>query len=270
MTPMTSNRTLRRTARLLAGPAVAVTGLVALAGAAGATTVTPTYVAGNPTCADVAPAGATWSDAKLDFDPAPGAYTRGALHITITKDAGGLNWTTDADVAAVIMKGGPNANVYAYPGTTDTSDTGLRTPLNPNGGGDPKYYGISHVTFCLGAGTPAETPEQPKAPQEAPKPQPAPAPAETPAAPAVTPEAPAAVAAAAADAPAEILAAADPGQPTEVLGVVYERPAAAAPAQLAVTGIHTEVLSVLGIGLLAAGGIFLALAGRPARRTGND
>jgi hypothetical protein len=269
---MTSNRTLRRTARLLAAPAVAVTGLVALAGAAGATTGTLTYVAGNPTCADVAPAGATWTEAKLDFDPAPGSYTSGALHITITKDAGGLNWTTDADVAAVIMKGGPNANVYAYPGTTDTSDTGLRTPVNPNGNGDTKYYGISHVTFCQGPGTPASTPEQPKTPQQAPTPTPAPAPApaETPAAPAVTPAAPATVAAAA-EVQGEVLAAADPEPATEVLGVVYERPAAAAPAQLAVTGVHTEVLSVLGIGLLAAGGIFLALAGRPARRTtGND
>src|SRR5687768_17021813 len=172
MLDMTSNRThRRRTARLLAAPAVAVAGLVALAGGATAADapvlsgigVTPVYTAGNPSCADITPEGATWTEAKLDFDPAAGDYTRGDLEIEIAKSAAGLEWTTDDDVAAVIMKGGPNAHVYAYPGTDDTHDTGLRPPPNPNSGND---YGISHVTFCLGEGTPDVTPSEPEKPAE--------------------------------------------------------------------------------------------------------
>lgn len=253
MRSMTSNRTHRRTLRLLAAPAAAVAGLVAFAGAATADAhltgngVEPTYVAGNPSCADITPEGITWTEAKLDFDPAPGDYTLGDLEITIAKSDDGLEWTTDGDVAAVIMKGGPNAHVYAYPGTEDTTDSKLRPPLNPNSGKD---YGISHVTFCLGEGTADVTPTDPEKPVEQVVPD-TPVVPETPA-PAVVE---ATVVEAAAVEPA-------PEAPAQVLGVTLE--AAPAAAELPRTGVETSVLALIGVVLLAAGGVLVALAGRPA------
>ena len=56
------------------------------------------------------------------------------------------------DVAAVVMKGGPNAMVYHYDASgsgSDDSDTGITTPINKNGNVDPRPYGISHVDFCF-------------------------------------------------------------------------------------------------------------------------
>jgi LPXTG-motif cell wall-anchored protein len=273
---MTSNRTnrSRRTARLVAAPALAVTGLLAFAGAGASAAsavavddaamsaggITPTTLEGNPTCTDVG--GATWSEAKLDFDPAAGDYTVNGLHVTITKAGAAVGWTSDADVAAVIMKGGPTANVYLYPGPADKADSGLVTPLNPNGNDDTKRYGISHVTFCVAPAAPeeeSETPEEPKTP-ETPKTPDTPATPETPA-----PAAPVVEAAAAPAEPA-VLAAAEV-RPTEVLGVTLTREVAAAPAELPRTGVETGLLAAIGVALMAGGGIVLALAGRPRTTT---
>ena len=73
-------------------------------------------------------------------------------------DGGTLSWElVDEglhlyDVAAVVMKGGPNAIVYHYDvgnGGHDDSDAGITTPINTNGNVDPRPYGISHVDFCF-------------------------------------------------------------------------------------------------------------------------
>ena len=48
-------------------------------------------------------------------------------------------------VCAVIVKGGPQANVYYYPPNT-YSDQGLHSPLNNN---SSRYFDVSHVTFCF-------------------------------------------------------------------------------------------------------------------------
>jgi LPXTG-motif cell wall-anchored protein len=248
MLSMTSNRTHRRRTTLLAGPAAAAVALVALAGAASAVPtgsgVEPTYVTGNPGCADIAPEGADWTEAKLDFDPPAGDYTRGDLKITIVKSATGLDWTTDADVAAVIMKGGPNAHVYAYPGIDDTSDTGLRPPANPNNQAD---YGISHVTFCVGEGEADVTPGEPEKPADPVTPE--------------TPQTPVVPAPAAPDVQAAALEAA-PEPAAQVLGVTLE--AAPAAAELPRTGVETSLLALIGVVLLAAGGTLVALSGRPS------
>ena len=90
-----------------------------------------------------------------------GEYPSGNPLVKITgldKDGGTLSWALlpDAadtyDVAAVVMKGGPNAMVYHYDagsGGLDDSDTGITTPINTNGNVDPRPYGISHVDFCF-------------------------------------------------------------------------------------------------------------------------
>src|SRR5687767_6085692 len=76
-----------------------------------ATHVTPTEVAGNPSC----PAGTT----ELKVEPvASGNYNDGTLFVTITvvntPEGPTFNWTSNIGVDTVIVKGGPNANVYNY------------------------------------------------------------------------------------------------------------------------------------------------------------
>jgi hypothetical protein len=60
-----------------------------------------------------------------------------------------VDWTSfEPGVCAVIVKGGPNANVYLYDGTTQSDDC-LVTPTNQNNG---QPYDISHVEFCYDPG----------------------------------------------------------------------------------------------------------------------
>lgn len=114
--------------------------------------VDPIFVAGNPTCQDL---GYTY-EFKLDLDPASGEYTDAAtgVKVTITNNAAGDGvldaWSATFEgnpfgIDAVIMKGGPGANVYVY-NPEATADGNLVTPTNPSNG---KPYGISHVSFCF-------------------------------------------------------------------------------------------------------------------------
>ncbi len=121
--------------------------------------VTPTVVTGNPSC----PAGLT----ELKVEPVPGAdgnynFDDGTLFVTITivntADGPTFNWTSNIGVDAVIVKGGPNANVYNY-SPEATSDTGLHAPVNSSNG---QYFGLSHISFCYdvdpATNTPTNTP----------------------------------------------------------------------------------------------------------------
>jgi len=120
-------------------PLVAVCGLLAalvLAPAAQATdaSVPPVKVDGNPKCADY---GLT---AITKFDPVTSG-TQGA--VTLDKhDTYYVKWTSAVAVDWVIVKGGPNSNIYKY--AVDTfGDDWLHAPMN---GDQP--YGLSHVEFC--------------------------------------------------------------------------------------------------------------------------
>ncbi|WP_175410655.1 hypothetical protein [Streptomyces sp. TRM64462] len=54
--------------------------------------------------------------------------------------------TFDAD--AVLVKGGPNTNLYDYrPLGGIAADEELHAPLNPE---NDQLYDISHISFCLG------------------------------------------------------------------------------------------------------------------------
>jgi hypothetical protein len=107
-----------------------------------------TFVAGNPTC----PAN-TVQGPKID----PGSNgSFGPVDVT-GYDGKTFDWALKAaylhiyDMAAVIVKGGPNANIFWYDytaGGLDDSDTGLHSPVNHN---NDKYFGISHIQFCLDA-----------------------------------------------------------------------------------------------------------------------
>jgi hypothetical protein len=100
--------------------------------------VAPTFVPGNPTC----PAGTS----SLKIEPVEaGTYSDDGFSVTIEIAADGtLSFVATQGVDQVIVKGGPNANVYTYDPEA-TEDSGLITPTNPN---NNQPYGYSHVDFC--------------------------------------------------------------------------------------------------------------------------
>ncbi len=107
-----------------------------------AASVAPTYVAGNPTCQD--------QGFALGFKPEPqnspsGTYALPGSSgtVTVTSNGTGLvSWSSTIGIDAVIVKGGPNANVYVY-NPESMGDTNLVTPMN-----NQEPYGLSHVEFC--------------------------------------------------------------------------------------------------------------------------
>lgn len=199
-------------------------------GTAGAATVEPQLVEDNPTCEQVLPGSI---EHKLDFNPGDGEYTDGTITVTVSGGTeSGLDWASDIDMDAVIMKGGPVANVYLYPGDADLADTELTTPINPN---NDKPYGTSHVSFCYDL----EIPDEPEDPGDEPEePGDEPEEPETPETPEVEPEV-------------------EPE--AEVLGVQLERPA---PAQLPRTGASTVLLAATGVSLTGVGAVLRRLGRR--------
>jgi hypothetical protein len=169
-------------------PLLAAGALVALPAAASAASVEPAFHAGNPSCIDLG------YGRELKFDP-PSAGTKSGDGVTVELSNGAdelgplVDWTSSAPVDAVIVKGGPNANVYVYAGES-SGDTGLHAPFN----GPGKYYGLSHVAFCWDDETPLPPPgEKPPPPGDKPRPpgeKPPPAGNPPPAPPSVQPPAP--------------------------------------------------------------------------------
>ena len=133
---------------------VASGALLLVPAAASAATVDPAHHEGNPSCSALGYAHG------LKFDPpTAGSKSAGGVSIDLSLGSGTfgklVGWSSSAPVDAVIVKGGPNANVYAYSGGA-TGDSGLHTPFN----GPSKYYGLSHVSFCWDghANPPADDP----------------------------------------------------------------------------------------------------------------
>jgi hypothetical protein len=148
----------------LAWLAVALVSVWALFGGAalvGATHVTPVEVAGNPAC----PAGTT----EYKIEPVTGGtHTFGGFSVTITLgDGSTFSFTANQNVTSVIVKGGPNANVYTYGLPGVMSDTGLHAPVNDSNG---NFYGLSHISFCVpvNQATPTPTPPTPTPPTPTP------------------------------------------------------------------------------------------------------
>ncbi|RKT45777.1 hypothetical protein [Thiocapsa rosea] len=108
-----------------------------------AASVTPTVVDGNPTCTSL---GYTNGYKPQPEPPPSDTYTYPGSSYTVTIDSDGFffDWTSEIDVDAVIVKGGPNANEYKYVPAA-MGDTGLSSPINPNTG---QPYAISHIEFC--------------------------------------------------------------------------------------------------------------------------
>lgn len=139
---ITSNRGPRRATLILV--------LSTLCGLAGvlpvfAAHVTPTFVPGNPDCADL---GYDFGFKPQPEPPPSGTYTfpapDGVNTLTLVSDGTFFDWTSTLALDAVIVKGGPNANVYLYD-PEETSDTGLHSPINPN---NNLPFAISHIEVC--------------------------------------------------------------------------------------------------------------------------
>jgi hypothetical protein len=106
---------------------------------------------GNKKCADLAPAGTTWEEFKIDAIPVNKAYDdpKSDLVITISNASPQtFDWASnDLDMSAVLVKGSNGGIKYLYPGAEDFSDTGLHALEAKK-----NYHDISHVSFCYKVG----------------------------------------------------------------------------------------------------------------------
>jgi hypothetical protein len=139
---------MRRLKLAVLGGVIAAMGTVGMV--SGGHTVTANdhgTIAGNPKCSDYG----SWAfSLKLEAGVNLANGTFGPIVIS-NYNGTRLDWAIAAaylhtyDANLVIVKGGPNAEVYEYD-TFDDWDQGLTAPVNPN---NNKYYGISHVSFCF-------------------------------------------------------------------------------------------------------------------------
>ena len=129
---------------------IALVGSVALAvvGASPGATVrgiTPYVASGYPSCAQVGAAGTS----SVTFTrPVNGASSNGIYLLVDSSTSFGwyvLPETQNVGVRTIIVKGGPNSNVYVYPGG-DYSDGPITAPRNPKNG---KLYDVGSATFCF-------------------------------------------------------------------------------------------------------------------------
>jgi hypothetical protein len=117
--------------------------LFAAAAPSKAASVTPVYVPGNPTCTELGYTyGVRWNYPE---DSRGGTYPLGTGTVTWSTDGTYVDWSSTFGVDAVIVKGGPNANLYAY-SPESFGDNSLASPINPN---TREPYGLSHVDFCF-------------------------------------------------------------------------------------------------------------------------
>jgi hypothetical protein len=105
--------------------------------------VEPNFVPGNPSCTDL---GYDFGFKPQPEPPPSGTYSfpDGIHSVSITSDGTYFDWASDLGIDAVIVKGGPNANVYVYDPEA-FSDSGLRSPINAS---NDQPYAISHIEFC--------------------------------------------------------------------------------------------------------------------------
>jgi hypothetical protein len=105
---------------------------------------------GNVTCDEAASSaglsGYAYSTGKQDYPFNSNTFTNG---VSVTTDGTNVSWSITppsgycvANVA-VIVKGGPNANVYYY-NDGQSSDSGLASPVNASG----NPAGLSNLTIC--------------------------------------------------------------------------------------------------------------------------
>ncbi len=97
------------------------------------------YSGGNVACSQL---GFSKSSTRNNYNDGFANAWPAGISVTVTSGTY-VAWTSTFGIGAVIVKGGPNANVYSY-SPQATGDSGLASPIN-NGGQIP---GLSNLTFC--------------------------------------------------------------------------------------------------------------------------
>jgi hypothetical protein len=126
---------------------VGTAGLVVVGASSGATVrgITPFVASGYPSCAEV---GAAGTNSVTFTRPVNGASSNGIYLLVDSSTSFGwyvLPEIQNVGVRTIIVKGGPNSNVYVYPGG-DYSDGPITAPKNPKNG---KLYDVGSATFCF-------------------------------------------------------------------------------------------------------------------------
>jgi hypothetical protein len=107
--------------------------------------ITPYVASGYPSCAQV---GAAGTNSVTFAPPVNGASSNGIYLLVDTSASFGwyvLPEIQNVDVRTIIVKGGPNSNVYVYRGG-DYSDGPITAPKNPKNG---KLYDVGSATLCF-------------------------------------------------------------------------------------------------------------------------
>jgi hypothetical protein len=68
--------------------------------------------------------------------------------VTVSVDGVTFDWSATLTIDAVIVKGGPDANLYTYApeAISNAGEPALHAPVSPSTG---TYYGLSHLEFCF-------------------------------------------------------------------------------------------------------------------------
>lgn len=105
--------------------------------------VQPVVVAGNPDCIDL---GYDFGWKPQPEPPPSGTYAfpDGLNTLDLVSDGLYFDWTSTLGLDAVIVKAGPNANVYTYV-PESFGDTSLHGPINPS---NDQPFAISHIEVC--------------------------------------------------------------------------------------------------------------------------
>jgi hypothetical protein len=111
----------------------------------------PILVPGNPTADTL---GLAPFSCKVE-PPISGTYgldasLGGTNTVTVTVSPDGLtfDWSSSLPIDAIIVKGGPNADLYLYDpeAFSNSGEPALHPPVNPNNG---LYYAIAHIEFAF-------------------------------------------------------------------------------------------------------------------------
>ena len=119
---------------------------------ASATLIVPEYLEGNPRIEDYCPE-CSWYVDKID-PVNDGTYGPLTIDWYDTEDGPMFDWTSTNWISAILVKGGPNANLYVYSDDCSSGagwDNALHAPINPH---NDKYYGLSHISYCAGSPVP--------------------------------------------------------------------------------------------------------------------
>src|SRR5262245_48385307 len=110
----------------------------------------PDFPGGNVTCDQVGNYAFTSGRINYENGAFDGEFPPG---LTVMHDGTYVAWASTFGIGAVIVKGGPNANVYVYE-PPRTSDSGLASPPTPSG----NPAGLSNITFCWNPVVPPDGP----------------------------------------------------------------------------------------------------------------